>query len=201
MTVSAIRQALVEHLGQVLTPDVARALEIAALSFPDQSHDPAKFGQATCGTVTLQAERLADVIPELHVLHEAHWAETERHRHGLALDLDYDAMLADERAGTLVQFTARKAGQLVGNLRVYIRSSRHTQTRFAFEDTLYLLPEHRGGRTAIRLIEFAERAMASIGVFEFRATAKLLNRTADLMQHLGYKPVATELVKFLEIPS
>lgn len=198
---TTVRHLLAAHLGKVLTPELAVQIELAArgVAAPqDRSLNLDAFGTAQCGSVVLAAERLADILPEMHELHKAHWAETERHRHGLVMAPDYDAMVADERAGQMVQFTARRDGQLIGNLRMYIRWSRHTSTRFAVEDTLYLRPEFRVGRTAVRMIEFVHRSMASIGVYEIQATAKLVNRTADLLMHLGYKPVATELVKFLE---
>jgi hypothetical protein len=191
------RQALAPHLGHTLTPELCAALEHAAFATPDQRIDPGQFGTARCGSYTFAVESFAAVLPDLRRLHEAHWQETERHRHGLALAPDYEAMAADERAGRLVQFTARHQGALVGNLRVYLGVSRHTGTRFATEDTLYLVAEHRGGRTAMRFVQYAERCLVSLNVKEVRATAKLVNGAARFLEGCGYRPVATELVKFL----
>lgn len=198
MTTLQFRKALASRMGQVLTPETCAALEAEAFAQPDLSHDPAKFGAKACGSLTFQVERFSDILAELHGLHEAHWLETEKHRHGLKLDADYDAAIADEKRGQLLQFTARHDGRLVGNLRWYIRHSRHTNTPYAIEDTLYLLPEYRRGRNAIRFMEFAEQCLRAIGVRELRANAKLVNGTARLLEATGYKPVATELVKFLE---
>lgn len=192
------RQALVPHLGQPLSPELCAALEHAAFATPDERIDSGQFEPQACGSYTFAVESFAAVLPELHRLHEAHFAETEKHRHGLPLAPDYDAMAADERAGRLVQFTARHQGALVGNLRVYLGTSRHTGTRFATEDTLYLLPEHRGGRTAMRFVQYAERCLSTLDVREVRATAKLVNGAARFLEGCGYRPVATELVKFLE---
>lgn len=192
------RQALAPHLGGVLTPELCAALEHAAFSQPDESINLGQFEPQECGSYTFATERFAAILPELHRLHEAHWLETEKHRHGLPLAPDYDALVADERAGRLLQFTARHHGALVGNLRVYLGTSRHTGTRFATEDTLFLLPEHRGGRTAMRFVQYAERCLTALGVKELRCTVKLCNGASRFMEGVGYTPVATEMVKFLK---
>lgn len=198
MTVSAIRQALVEHLGKVLTPDIAMALEMAAVAPEDRSIDPRCFGQHLHGDYTIAAERFASIVDELHPLHEVHWLETEHHRHGLALRPDYAGMAALERNGRAIQFTVRHAGQLVGNLRVYLGTSLHTQTPYASEDTLFLLPEHRGGFLVLALIKFAEDALRAIGIDEFRVNSKLVNNADVLMRRRRYTPAALQFVKFFK---
>jgi hypothetical protein len=200
MMLDRFRHALGSRMGQVLTPELCAQIEVEAFTAPDNSIDLSQFAPCQCGSVTFHVERFADLVPELHPLHEQHWKETEKHRHGLALDLDYAAMEADDRAGRMLQFTARADGKLVGNSRIYIGRSRHTNTLFASEDTLYLLPSHRGGRTAIRFIQYGERCLESLGVREIRCTAKLVNGAARLFEAAGYKPVATELVKFIGGP-
>lgn len=185
--------ALAKYSGQVLTREVAR--DMLADLFPDRTIDPAQFGSQRCGSVTFQAELLRDIIPQMHALHQLHWSETEGHRHGLQLDMDYDALLDEERAGTMVQFTARDGDKLVGNFRLYLRVSRHTCTPFAKEDTLYLMPQYRRGRTALRQLEFAKVALMSIGYREFRADVKRTSPAAGrLLEHCGFQAVATEYV-------
>lgn len=198
MTTSAIRQALVEHLGQVLTPDVAMALEMAAVAPADRAIDPTAFGRHQHGEYTIAAEHFDSVLPELHALHEVHWLETEAHRHGLALRPDYAGMSALARNGRCIQFTVRHAEQLVGNLRVYLGTSLHTQTTYASEDTLFISPEHRGGFLVFALIRFAENALRALGVAEFRVNSKLVNNADVLMRRLRYQPVALQFVKFFK---
>jgi len=149
-----------------------------------------------CCSHVLAVERVADVLPELHELHLLHWQETEKYRHGLPFQPDYEAVLASERAGQVVQFTARQAGQMVGNLRVYLQTSRHTGTRFAKEDTLFVHPGHRGGWLAMHLLRYAETVLKGLGVREIRADSKLSNRADVLMRRMGYEPVSTQFVKF-----
>lgn len=196
--VHRFRMAMAQYLGQPLTPEMAARIEAAVFHVPSAAHAPEKFGQRRCGRLVFQVEPFRLVLPELHQLHVQHWQETERHRHGLAMDPDYDAMAAAERAGRMLQFTARCDDTLVGNLRVYLGTSLHTNTLFATEDTLYLQPAHRGGRNALRFVQFGEDSLRAIGVREIRCTAKLVNGTARFFQGTGYTPVATEFVKFLE---
>lgn len=194
-----IRAALIKRMGQVLDPACCAEIELELLATEDLSIDPAQFGAVQCGRLTFKAERFADILPELHELHKVHWTETEKHRHGLAMNPDYDAMAAQERAGQMVQFTARDCQSLVGNLRLYVRRSMHTQTLYAQEDTLYLLHDYRAGRNALRFLQYAEACLRAIGVREIRADSKnTAPAVAMLMKHMGYQPVSTQYVKFLE---
>jgi GNAT superfamily N-acetyltransferase len=165
----------------------------------DRAVDPASFVPREVETAgrlfVLAAESFRGIRGELEALHEAHWLETEKHRHGLALRPDYPALDFDERVGRLVQFTARCDGALVGHLRMYLGCSRHTSTRFAQEDTLYVIPECRGGMLGLALMRYAERCLLQMGVREIRADSKLVNHADVLMRRLGYTPVATQFVK------
>lgn len=197
--ITLLRKTIGDYLGQVLTPDMAAAIELAAHELPDHSHDPAKFGKVVTGLLTIQAERFADIVQEAHLLHQAHWQETEGHRHGLALSPDYDALLSDEKAGRLLQFTVRgQWNELVGQCRMYVGLSRHTKTLYAHEDTLYLLPKARGGMTAVKLMRFAEQALLSIGVREIEADSKVMNNAEVLMQRLKYTHTANRYTKIFK---
>lgn len=191
-----IRQTLAAKLGRVLLPEDAAEIEAALFHEPDFTHEPSKFGQLVNDGYTIQVERFRDILPEMHELHVEHWAETEKHRHGLTLNPDYDAVIARERAGNLIQFTIRSAsGELIGNLRMLIALSIHTQTRYACEDTLFIRPAHRGGFRVMALMRFAEQSLLALGIREIRVNSKLVNRADVLMRRLGYQPVALEFVK------
>lgn len=187
-------------MGATLTPEIAVAIELAAHDATDASIDPAKFGVMEKDGLSFQAERMADILPELHILHMLHWQETEKYRHGLTMNPDYRALEADERAGRLIQFTVRQIRgdehrPLVGNLRMYVHTSRHTQTLKAQEDTLYLHPDSRGGMTALTLMRFAEASLLSIGVREIEADSKLVNKADVLMRRMKYTHVANKFSK------
>ena len=192
-----LRIALSANLGQVLTPEVAAEIEMAARYVEDKSHDPAKFGQKEYKGMVFQVERLCDIIPEIHPLHEAHFEETEKHRLGFGLHMDYDLLCGYERNGTLVQFTCRdvETGRLVGNIRMFVQTSIHTGTLYASEDTYYVLPEFRKGFAALRFWQFMEDALKAIGVREIRTDSKVVNKVHKLNEYCGYKHVANKYVK------
>lgn len=197
VTTNSIRQVLSENIGKVLTPELACEIELAAAAPQGDAIDPTSFGETEHDGYQIRAERFADIVHELHPLHEAHWFETETYRHDLELNPDYMAFIAMEKAGRLLQATVRQNGVLVGNMRVFLHQSLHTQTPFASEDTLYLLPECRSGFLASKLIRFVERSLQVIGVKELRLSTKTANRSDVLMRRLGYDHAINGFVKFL----
>lgn len=192
-----LRQALASQLGQMLTPEVAVAIEMGAFDFADNSHNPTKFGEREYKGIVFRAERFDDALPELHLLHEEHFAETEVHRAGFGMKPDYEYMREMERQGKLIQFVARnvETGELAGNIRMYVQTSVHTGTLYANEDTLYIRPAYRKGFMAVRFMQFVEDALKLIGVREVRTDSKTLNKAHKLVEYLGYKHVANKYVK------
>lgn len=191
------RTAVAAHLGEPLTPEVAAAIELACRDTPSPI-DLQQFDPVRAGAAVIHVERFAEIVDELHALHQAHWLETERHRHQLPLAPNYDAMAARERRGHLLQVTARVAGELVGHVRMYLGLSLHSQTLWAEEDTLYVAPAHRGALLGLRLLRYTEDALRRLGVREINANSKLVNNADVLMRRMGYTPVATQFVKFLD---
>ncbi len=188
--------ALAARLGATINKETA--LDLVTALFPDLSWKPERFGVREYQGYSIQCELLADVLPELHALHDAHYSETEKYRSGIPMDPDYEGMRDAERAGRLIQFTARvkETRELVGNMRVNIYPSSHTQTLVCKEDTLYLLPAHRGGFLAVRLWQFVEAAVVNVvGVREVRFTSKTANKADKLAQYMKYEPVGIEFVK------
>jgi|GEM_PF-1936373 hypothetical protein len=184
---------LAQYMGQTLTSETAVAM-VREL-FPDRSRDPAFFGIKTHNDFQFQVERLASVLPELHKHHELHYSETEKYRAGIPMNPRYDHMLDRERAGQMLQFTARREGVLVGHLRMYVFESDHTATKVAEEDALFMLPQHRGGFAVMHLMRFAEASLKRLGVREIRANSKLSNRADVLMRRMGYEAVALQFSK------
>lgn len=189
--------ALAKHIGKELTVEVARDIVRLACDEQDRSIDPEQFGQRSCGSLLIQAERFRDIWQELEPLHSAQYAETEGYRQGLALNSDVPAGIACERNGGLVQFTVRHDGRLVGHLRVCLGMCNHTQTRILMEDALYLLPEYRPGRAVVRLLEFMEESMRALGVYELRVTSKNVNGFGRLLEHMQWQPISRGWVKMI----
>jgi hypothetical protein len=197
ITLDLLKKALGDKLGCVLTPELAAEITCAAVDRENRALDPQAFPPRAFGRLVFQAESFRDVLAELEPLHAAHFAETERHLDGVRLDPDYGYMAERERTGTLVQFTARSdAGQLVGNLRMYVGTSLHTKHRFAEEDTFYLDPAYRQGHAALALLRYAEDMLVQVvGVVEIRANSKVVNRAHRLMDRRGFRHVANQYIK------
>jgi len=110
---------------------------------------------------------------------------------------DYEAFFRQERAGRAVVFTLRKERRLLGNFSLYVTKSMHTQTLMSREDTLFLMPEARKGGTAMRFIEYGEKALEQIGVRESNVSVKVINKASRFFQMIGYKHTDNGLSKIL----
>lgn len=188
---------LSRNFGNVLTPELVAGILQAASIAPDQSINIEDIPPIEYDGAVIHVERMQAILPEIVPLHAAHWAETEKYRHGVPLNVDYDHMVNAERQGRFILFTVRRDGALVGNCAMYLTCSTHTQQWVAEEDTLFILSEHRRGRLAIKLIQYVEDVLKNMGITEIRVTVKTVNRVGDLLERLGYAHTANQLVKVL----
>ncbi len=196
MDIAHFRQVLASFLGQTLTPEVAVAIEMAARSVPDHRIDIRQFDTKDYKGLSFGVEYLADIVDDIHPLHEAHFQETEKHRLGFGLDIDYDYLIATERSGGLIQFTARtEDGRLVGNIRMFLDTSLHTGTLYASEDTFFILPDYRKGFAALRFWQYMEQIVRQLGAREIRTDSKVINKVHKLNEYCGYTHVANKYVK------
>jgi hypothetical protein len=189
--------ALAKFKDQPITLEVAQA--IVRDLFPDNFIDLAQFATRSYGKYTFRAERFHQILPELHRLHELHYRETEHAAQGLPLQADYESRLESERAGRLLQFTARaEDGELVGSMRVYIKRSSHTGALYCEEDVFFVVREHRGSFMAIRLWQYVEDSMRQLGVHKVTFDSKTLNKADRMAAYLNYTPVSIKHEKILQ---
>lgn len=107
----------------------------------------------------------------------------------------------DQWKDTLTQvFYAEREGKMIGfiagTLTEYFFSTRKKACDLGF----YVLPEHRGGKAAIRLIMVFEgwaKNMGAQDIYIGQTTAVDIERTLRFYAHLGYKPVGVNTVKHL----
>lgn len=189
------------NIGLPLSPELAADLCVAARRLEPlvQASTIEQIKPEHHEDFTFAIERIGDIADEIKPLHQAHWNETEVHRHDLPFDPDYETFFRYERAGRYVLLTLRKDGKLLGNCAMYLDKSTHTQTIIATEDTLYLLPEARKGRVASRFVAYAENAMRLLGAREINITVKTVNKACRFFRLLGYRHVENGLTKILEI--
>jgi len=188
------------NMGVQLDPNLAADIMVLADQIPTLVPFDVidRIKPEASGEFAFAVERIEDIEDEIKPLHKSHWNETEGHRHGLPFNPDYQTFIRYERAGRYVLFTLRRDGVLLGNCAMYLDRSAHTQTLIATEDTLYLLPEARKGRTAMRFVAYVENALKQIGAEEICITVKMVNKAGKFFQFLGYRQVETGFTKILE---
>lgn len=165
------------------------------------------FDPETHGNYILGIEKLSKMLPELRKNADAHWEETETLYRQAFGDPNYRAYMQLEDEGKFAVFTAREKDSLdmVGHIAFYVYESMHTVgVMEAREDAFFIQKEHRGGRLALRLYDYAEQVFKQMGVSQISMSCKAPAGGPDLDKFLrrkGFKPVATSYFKPLEVDS
>lgn len=185
--------ALARQIGQVLTPELARAIGREAASRPDVSVDPWQFVPERKDGITFQCERLLDGGLPLRQQRTAYLYETSA---GAPIRTDWARLVNDSREGRQVIFTARGAGgALVGSVWLYLNVNVDTGRQCVTDDLLYVEPDQRDKLTGLRLVQFAERCIFALGVREATFHFRIENGADRMARFLGYTPVSTRVTK------
>ena len=137
------------------------------------------------------------------MLHQEHWNDTEVRYRGDGMNPDYERFARDQRNGHFTVFTARHidTAELVANLMYFLSHDYHNKDNLVgVEDAFFVTPEHRRGRLAIRLLDYAEEVLKGLGVNFVGMSDKSPCGGADLSRLLkrrGYNPVAVYYLKEL----
>jgi hypothetical protein len=136
-------------------------------------------------------ERITDLWDELAPLSAAHFAEVADLPKGLSLDRECYAQA--EKHGGHILVTARDGAlRLVGYLSMVIRRHPHARVLSAWQDAIYLAPEHRVGWNAQGMISACDNELRARGVsvtYQFVPTA---HDFGPVLRSIGYNP--TEIV-------
>lgn len=135
-------------------------------------------------------------------LAEQHWAGTKSYRRHEPFVPSFDRYHSANVTGYFQLMTARDHGRLVGYFGVYITPSMHSQKLMATEDTFFLHPDYRGGRTALRFLKQIEDQCRSWGVQEMMFSCEIDNETGikGLLTYLGFSPVIIQYSKRIGDP-
>lgn len=139
-------------------------------------------------------ENGADNFLEVLPLYRRHYGEMQDRlrRDGFEIgdfDMRLDVYLEYWRAGHLINYVARKDGDVVGYANIYLTSDMHNGELIAEEDAIYVLPAHRNG-TGRHLTRFVLADLKSRGVKRLNVTAVTDTRAVKLWQRIGFRPVA-----------
>jgi GNAT superfamily N-acetyltransferase len=134
-----------------------------------------------------QQEFLATVKKDIRPLLERHWNDIAVNKDKIKLNPDWDAYHSLEQDGKLKIFTAREQGELVGYFVVIVHRNLHYKDHlFASNDVIFLHPDHRKGRTGIKLVQFSEKCLKEDGVSVLAINTKVHKPFDKLMQFLGF---------------
>lgn len=112
--------------------------------------------------LTFQEERVESVWPELYALAADHHRTTLSYRRRDAFNPDRDRYIAFNNSGLFRLLTARDGAILAGYFGIYLTTSMHSQRPMATEDTFYLAPAYRAGRSAWRFLRYVESFLSSL---------------------------------------
>lgn len=192
MTLTKLHAVLWGNAGQKLTPElivgILAGAEVASVEEPEDKSWFGQFGYRLeeYKGLEFRVELLSDCLDEVSKQHIAQWNEVEPVRTGL--NPNYEGMLARERIGQYVLFTARDAvtKELLGNTSCYLYRSMHNGKLAAKEDTMYLDPRARKGMNAVRFFKYCEARLVEFGVREISLTVKTTNEVHKLWERQGY---------------
>lgn len=145
-----------------------------------------------------QQEFLATVEKDIRPLLERHWKDIAVNKDKIKLNPDWDAYHSLEQDGKLKIFTAREQGELVGYFVVIVHRNLHYKDHlFASNDVIFLHPDHRKGRTGIKLVQFSEKCLKEDGVSVLAINTKVHKPFDKLMQFLGFSLVERIYSKYI----
>lgn len=137
-------------------------------------------------------------LPELFPLYAQHYREMQERLAGDGIEVSpfnpqIDAYIAQWEAGTLLNYTVRLNGEVVGYSNVYLARDMHNSDLIAQEDTIFILKAHRNG-VGKKLVRFVLADLESRGVKRVYVTAMTDLRVAAIWQRMGFKPAATAMI-------
>lgn len=140
-------------------------------------------------------ERFPGIARELLPLFKRHWQEIAVNKKRVPLDPNFKLFCDYDLVGVLRVLTVRAQGKLIGYVFVMVGPHLHyASTTWCHVDMFYLEPEHRRGRTGIRMFNEVELHARDAGAAVIYATEKLhfKNRRGKpvgrLFRYLGYRP-------------
>jgi hypothetical protein len=152
--------------------------------------------------IEFSLEPVATCWDEVMSLAREHWAGTQTYRRHEPFCPSRERYESMNKQGYFFLFTARDQGALVGYFGVYITPSMHSQLLTATEDTFFLSPACRNGRTALRFLLYVEAFCQERGVHEILFSCEVDNNSGihGLLTALKYRPVIQMYSKLLDKP-
>jgi len=147
--------------------------------------------------VTYQVEAYSDCIEKMKEHYDDHYAELSVTK-TVPLEPDYEAYFTLEKLGLSKVITCRKDNVLIGYIIFVITPHLHYKSCVtAVEDIYYVAKQERKGRVGIRLFQYAEQYLKSIGVHRIIYSTKTHLDNSKLFEYLGYSFIEKVYSKML----
>jgi L-amino acid N-acyltransferase YncA len=136
--------------------------------------------------ITYQVERFSSFMEDFKKIIPEHYEELSVTKQ-YALEPNWDQYLALEAAGLSKVITVRDDTNLIGYMIFFVQPHLHYKSCLtAFEDIYYLKKDYRKGRTGIKMFQYAEEYLKSLGVNRIMSSTKLHMDNSKLLEYLGY---------------
>lgn len=150
--------------------------------------------------LVFSVENLLDVKDEIEPLIRDNWQEMSFDE-TVELEPDWDVYALLINANQFLFISAREEGKLVGYSAYTImpRMLHHKQMSAADSDVFFLLPSHRKGMAAIRMLKYAEDVLREIGVDAVFSHVKAGDRdVGGVLERIGFILIEREYFKWLK---
>ena len=145
-----------------------------------------------------QQECLPSFKEDIKPLLEKHWEEVALHQGAIKLNPDWKEYARRDADGSLVAFTARDEGKLIGYCVLLIGQSIHYKDhKFASNDVVFVLPEYRATATGYQLIKCAEDYCKESGVSVITINTKVHVPFDKLLLGMGFELIERIYSKLL----
>lgn len=147
---------------------------------------------------TIGPERLHEVRPALDGLILDHYREVAHYQDRVPLAPRWSEYERLDRNQDLLIMAVRCDGELVGYAFWVLREHLHYAGHLvAYNDVIYLRPEHRRGRTGLRLIDESEYLLKCLGVDRILWHLKPSHDWSPILKRRGYQTEELILGKYV----
>lgn len=138
--------------------------------------------------IIYQRESIKDIKDELEPLLLEHKDEVAVYDF-LDLDVDWGRYVEGDERDSVVTFTVRSDGELVGYAAYFVSQSLHySKEKYAVMDVIYLAPEYREAGIGVSLLKFAEEYLTEeFDVSLMTIHMKVWAPFEGVAKHLGYE--------------
>lgn len=185
---------LARYRGKTITPESITDIctDVIGTCYPGPV-DTSAIAPKIVGNYKIQCNPVPLIIAAMQDKHKEHWQETEVHRHDVEFDINYERMFELDVQGKYVMISVEHTptATLVGNSSYVLETCMYTQTLSAYEDVLYVSPDHRRGRLGVELIRYGEAVLQQLGAQEVTLSAKTVTNLGPMLVRMGYEQVGT----------